>query len=53
MMEIFEKRGRWCFRKEGQLFKFNTEAEAREALEGSTPEVREYESIEDAIEGEE
>ena len=51
-MEIFEKRGRWCFRDEkGKLHKFSTEAEAKAASGVSLPlpEVREYDSMEEAI----
>lgn len=29
-MEIFQKRGRWCVRKNGKLFKFKDEKRARE-----------------------
>ena len=51
-MEIFEKRGQWCFRdKKGMLHKFSTKAEA-EAASGVSlpvPEVREYDSLEEAI----
>lgn len=33
MIEIFEKRGRWCYRNDyGKLLKFDTEAEARASL---------------------
>jgi hypothetical protein len=33
MIEIYEKRGRWCYRDEqGKLFKFNTETEAKSSL---------------------
>ena len=40
-MEIFEKRGRWCFRDEaGKLHKFGTEEEAKLAL-GWVPPVEE------------
>ena len=40
-MEIFEKRGRWCFRDEaGKLHKFGTEEEAKLAL-GWIPPVEE------------
>ena len=40
MIEIFEKRGRWCYRNEdGKLFKFDTEAEAKASL--GVPEVEE------------
>ena len=37
-MEIFEKRGRWCFNDEaGKLHKFDTEEEAKSALGWVTP----------------
>ena len=40
-MEIFEKRGRWCFNDEaGKLHKFATEEEAKSAL-GWVPPVGE------------
>ena len=48
-MEIFEKRGQWCFRDEkGTLYKFSTKAEAEVASGVSLPlpEVREYDSLE-------
>jgi len=32
MIEIFEKRGSWCYRKDGRLFKFATEEEAKRSL---------------------
>ena len=55
-MEIFEKRGQWCFRDEkGTLHKFSTKAEAEVAAGISVaealpiPEVREYDSIEEAM----
>lgn len=33
MIEIFNKRGRWCYRDtNGRLYKFNTEAEAKSSL---------------------
>ena len=51
-MEIFEKRGQWCFRDEtGRLRKFSTKAEAEKASGVSLPlpEVREYDSMEEAI----
>ena len=33
MIEIFEKRGRWCYRdKAGRIHKFDTEAEAKSSL---------------------
>ena len=51
-MEIFEKRNKWCFRDEkGKLYKFSIKAEAEEASGVSLPlpEVREYDSMEDAI----
>ena len=33
MIEIFEKRGRWCYRDEmGRIHKFDTEAEAKSSL---------------------
>tara|TARA_B100000900_G_scaffold415517_1_gene445709 strand:+ start:99 stop:272 length:174 start_codon:yes stop_codon:yes gene_type:complete len=54
-MKIFEKRGQWCFRDEkGLLHKFLTKAEAEKSLGISShvPEIREYETIEDAVEGE-
>ena len=39
MIEIFEKRGRWCYRNaEGKLFKFATEAEAKSSLGYLEPE---------------
>jgi len=35
MIEIFEKRGSWCYRDaDGKLFKFATEAEAKSSLLG-------------------
>ena len=35
MIEIFEKRGSWCYRDaDGKLFKFATEAEAKNSLLG-------------------
>ena len=51
-MEIFEKRNKWCFRDEkGTLYKFSTKAEAEEAsgVLLPLPEVREYDSMEEAI----
>ena len=51
-MEIFEKRGKWCFRDEKEiLHKFSTKAEAETASGVSlpVPEVREYDSLEEAI----
>ena len=51
-MEIFEKRNKWCFRDEkGKLYKFSTKAEAEKASDVSLPlpEVREYDSMEEAI----
>lgn len=51
-MEIFEKRGRWCFFDEsGHIHRFNTKAEAEKASGGSlpVPEVREYDSLEEAM----
>ena len=32
-LPIYEKRGRWCFRKQGQLYKFNTKQEAEKKWE--------------------
>lgn len=33
MIEIFEKRGRWCYRDDaGRIHKFDTEAEAKSSL---------------------
>ena len=33
MIQIFEKRGRWCYRDEaGRIHKFDTEAEAKSSL---------------------
>ena len=33
MIKIFEKRGKWCYRnKDGRLFKFATEEEAKRSL---------------------
>ncbi len=33
MIQIFEKRGRWCYRDDaGRLHKFDTEAEAKSSL---------------------
>lgn len=33
MIEIFEKRGKWCYRNaDGKLLKFATEAEAKSSL---------------------
>lgn len=38
MIEIYEKRGRWCYRDEkGTLHKFDTEAEAKAALGWKDP----------------
>ena len=38
MIEIYEKRGRWCYRDEkGVLQKFATEAEAKAALGWKEP----------------
>ena len=51
-MEIFEKRGRWCFRDEkGKLHKFFSKIEAKEAsgISLPLPEVREYDTLEEAI----
>ena len=51
-MDIFEKRGRWCSRDEkGVLHKFSTKAEAEIACGVSlpVPEVREYDSLEEAM----
>ena len=50
-MEIFEKRGQWCFRDEqGRLHKFSTESEALQASGIlPLPEVREYDTLEEAI----
>ena len=54
-MEIFEKRGQWCFRDErGILHKYSSEAEAEAGLAVITqpiplPDVVEYESLEEAI----
>ena len=54
-MKLFEKRGQWCFRDEkGVLHKFSTKAEA-EAASGDSlpiPELREYDTLEEAIEAE-
>ena len=39
MIEIFEKRGKWCYRDaEGRLLKFATEAEAKSSLGYLEPE---------------
>ena len=39
MIEIFEKRGSWCYRDaDGKLFKFATEAEAKSSLGYLEPE---------------
>jgi hypothetical protein len=39
MIEIFEKRGSWCYRNaEGRLLKFATEAEAKSSLGYLEPE---------------
>jgi hypothetical protein len=57
-MEIFEKRGKWCFRDhEGKLHKFDTAEEAVQAgglvhVSIPLPEVREYDSLEEALEAE-
>ena len=32
-LPIYEKRGRWCFRKHGQLYKFETKKEAEKKWE--------------------
>ena len=47
-MSIFRKRGHWCYRQDGKLFKFSTEAEAKSAL-GTV----QLEEVEDASEEEE
>ena len=51
-MEIVYKRGRWAVITETDIRRFNTEAEAR-AWAGEEPlplpEVREYDSMEEAI----
>ena len=40
MIEIFEKRGRWCYRNaDGKLLKFATEAEAKSSLGYLEPEI--------------
>ena len=55
-MEIFEKRGRWCFFDEsGCIYRFDTKAEAEKASGVSLPlpEVREYDTLEEAIAEEE
>lgn len=52
---IFKKREQWCFRDEkGKLHKFDSEMKAKAAFELSLPlpEVREYDSMDEAIEGE-
>ena len=42
-MEIFEKRGKWCFRDaDGKLHKFNTKEALAHSL-GTVPEVEEEE----------
>ena len=57
-MELFEKRGQWCFRDEkGVLHKFSTKAEAETKMlfGDSLPisELREeYDTLEEAIEAE-
>jgi hypothetical protein len=56
-MHLFEKRGQWCFRDEkGVLHKFSTKAEAEtKILFGDslpTPELKEYDTLEEAIEAE-
>lgn len=33
VLPIYEKRGRWCFRKHGQLYKFETKKEAEKKWE--------------------
>ena len=39
MTELFEKRGKWCYRDEaGKLYKFDTESEAKESLGEEEPE---------------
>lgn len=40
MIEIFEKRGSWCYRNaDGKLLKFATEAEAKSSLGYLEPEI--------------
>jgi hypothetical protein len=57
-MEIFEKRGKWCFRdQKGKLHKFDSAEEAVQAgglvnIDIPLPEVREYDSLEEAAEAE-
>mgnify|MGYP001245118539 CR=1 FL=1 len=57
-MEIFEKRGKWCFRDQrGKLRKFDSAEEAVQAgglvnIDIPLPEVREYDSLEEAAEAE-
>ena len=54
MTEIYEKRGKWCYRdQQGKLFKFNTEAEAKSSLGYLEPKEFEYASKEKNEEGEE
>jgi hypothetical protein len=36
-MDIYEKRGRWCVRVDGKLYKFATEYEAIEFLDVPMP----------------
>ena len=54
MIEIYEKRGNWCYRdQQGKLFKFNTEAEAKSSLGYLEPKEFEYASEKENEEGEE
>ena len=50
-MEIFQKRGRWCFyTAEGLIQRFSTKQEAESAAGLlPTPEVTEYNSLEEAM----
>ena len=61
---IFQSRDWWKVRVDGKLYKFHTEQEAKDFLGGDTqweawtppdlplPEVREYETMEEAIDAE-
>ena len=58
-MEIFEKRGRWCFfDRSGRIYRFESKAAAESAAGIEVPslplpEVREYDTLEEAIAEEE
>lgn len=55
MIEIYEKRGRWCYTDTfGKVHKFSTEAEAKAALGWKDPVEEDCcEGEEDCCEGEE